>query len=248
MRSFTVVTTVLMLAAVVPLAACSMSWSDHDDKTPGVTASGSGGERHYAVSSFDKVALGASGDVEIRTGQAFSVSVSGDPAALDTLKVTHDGNTLGLGRKPGMHWGGDGRIKWLVTMPRIDEANIGGSGSIKIDKVEGGKFEGNIGGSGDLNVGSMKVDKAEFGIGGSGTITAAGAAKALELSIGGSGKMHATALTAETASVSIAGAGDVQATVKAKAEVTIMGSGDVTIAGGAKCEVTKMGAGNVHCG
>ena len=237
----------LMVFAGLPIAACSMSVGD-DDRAPGIAASGSGGERHYAVSGFDKIALAASGDVEVRTGQAFAVSVTGDAAALDTLKVTRDGNTLGLGRKNGVHLGHDSAIKWLVTMPHIAGADIGGAGSISIDKVDGGSFNGNIGGSGDLSVNGMKVDKATFAIGGSGNIAAAGAARALDLSIGGSGKLRATPLTAQTASVSIAGAGDVEATVKSHADVTIMGSGDVTIAGGAKCSVTKMGGGTVRCG
>ena len=246
MRLATTSLAALLIAA--PLAACSMSIDGHDDGTPGIAASGSGGERHYAVSGFDKVALGAAGDVEVRTGQGFGLTVTGDPAMLDTLKVTRDGSTLGLGRKHGMHWDKAGNVHWVVTMPTIAGADIGGSGTVKIDKVEGSNFSGNIGGSGDIDVAAMRVDKASFAVGGSGDIAAAGTARALDLSIGGSGKLKATPLTAETASVTIAGAGTVEATVKNHADVTIMGSGDVTIAGGAKCSVTKMGGGTVRCG
>jgi hypothetical protein len=236
------------LLVATPLAACSAHWSSGgDDGKPGVAASGSGGERHYAVANFDKIALAASGDVDVRTGQRFGVTVTGASADLDTLKVTQDGGTLGLGRKPG-HWSSTGRIHWTVTMPTIREANIGGSGSIAIDRVEGGSFSGNIGGSGDLSVRGMNVDKASFAIGGSGNVDAAGAARALSLSVGGSGKLRARSLVAQTASISIAGAGDAEATVRRHADVSIVGSGDVTVVGGAQCSVTKMGAGNVRCG
>ena len=238
----------ISLATLLLLAPVACSADADDDRTPGVAAIGSGGERHYPVSGFDKVALGAAGDVEVRTGQAFGLTVSGDPATLDTLKVTRDGSTLGLGRKAGVHWDKAGKVRWLVTMPRISEANIGGSGTVRIDKVDGGSFTGNIGGSGNIDVATMRVDKASFNVGGSGDISAAGTARGLDLSIGGSGKLRATPLTAETASVTIAGAGNVEATVKNHADVTIMGSGDVTIAGGAKCSVTKMGGGTVRCG
>ncbi|WP_174291640.1 head GIN domain-containing protein [Sphingomonas bacterium] len=245
MRLTTLLAATLLTAA---LSGCSAQWNGRDDGTPGIAASGSGGERHYPVTGFSKVALGAAGDVEVRTGQSFGLTVTGDARTLDTVKVTQDDGTLELGRNNGVHWDGRARIRWLVTMPRIDEASIGGSGSIGIDKVEGGSFQGDIGGSGKIDVAGMKVDKAGFSIGGSGTITAAGTAKALDLSIGGSGKLHATPLAAETAAVSIAGAGTVEATVKTHADVTILGSGDVTIAGGAKCSVTKMGGGTVRCG
>ncbi|WP_174286959.1 head GIN domain-containing protein [Sphingomonas bacterium] len=240
---------VTLLLLALPVAACSVHWNTDDDGKPGIAASGSGGERHWTVSGFDKVALAASGDVEVRTGgQSYAVTATGDPAALDTLKVTQDGNTLGLGRKQGVHWTGSDKIHWLVMMPRISEANIGGSGTIRVDKVEGTQFQADIGGSGTISIATMNVRQAGFGIGGSGTITAAGKARDVDLSIAGSGKLLANGLVADTASVSIAGAGNVEATVHSKADVTILGSGDVTIAGGAKCSVTKMGAGNVHCG
>ncbi len=235
----------LSILAAGTLAACSVSFGD-DDK-PGLAATGSGGERHYAVSNFDKVALAASGDVEVRTGQRFGLTVTGAPGDLDSLKVTQDGGTLGLGRKAG-HWSSAGKVHWAVTMPDIAAADIGGSGSIVIDKVDRGQFEGAIGGSGNLSIVAMHVDQAKFSIGGSGDIAAAGKAKDLSLSIAGSGKLRAAPLAAETASISIAGAGNVDATVKSHADVTIMGSGDVTIAGGAQCSVTKMGGGTVRCG
>ena len=239
--------TAAMLAAA-SLAACSAHGEvDHDDGSPGLAASGSGGERHYTVANFDRVALGAAGEVEVRTGQAFGLSVTGNPADLDRLKVTVDGHTLGLGRRSGSYKDA-GRIRWTVTMPRIVAADIGGSGAIRIDRADAEAFTGNIGGSGDISVAAMKVGKADFNIGGSGSIAAAGTAGSLGLAIGGSGKLLAKPLTAQTAKITIAGAGTIEATVTRTADVTILGSGDVTVAGGAKCSVTKMGGGTVHCG
>ena len=234
-----------LLAA--PLIACSAHAVDSDDGKPGIAATGSGGERHYAVADFDRVSLGAAGDVEVRTGQAYGLTVAGDPADLDRLKVSVDDRTLGLGHKSGS-WSHTGKIRWTVTMPRIVGADIGGSGAIRIDRADGDGFSGNIGGSGDLGVAAMKVGKADFNIGGSGTIAVAGTANEMKLAIGGSGKLLAKPLTAQNASITIAGAGTIEATVKSHADVTIMGSGDVTVAGGAKCSVTKMGGGTVNCG
>ncbi len=246
MRAAYVPLVALLVAA--PLVACSAHGPGvDDDKRPGIAATGGGGERHYAVTGVARVSLGASGDGEVRTGQAYGLTVTGAPGDLDTLKVTRDGSALGLGRKSG-RWGSMGKVRWTVTRPRIAAADIGGSGSIAIDRVAGGRFDGNIGGSGDLSVKAMSVDKAAFAIGGSGTIDAAGTAGELSLSIGGSGKLRAAPLAAQTASVTIAGAGNVEATVRRHADVTIVGSGDVTIGGGAKCSVTKLGGGTVRCG
>ncbi|MDP1028614.1 head GIN domain-containing protein [Sphingomonas sp. KR1UV-12] len=237
----------LILALLaVPVAACSMSWSDDDDQ--GVTPRGSGGERTYPVEGFETIELGAAGDVEVRVGGGYSVTATGTPAALDKVLVERDGKALKLSRRKGISWGSGDKVRFLVTMPRITGADIGGSGTITIDRVPGGSFEGNIGGSGRLDVRGLAVDKAEFAIGGSGDIAAAGTARSLEVSIGGSGKVRAQPLRAETGEITIAGAGDIQATVTRHAEVTIMGSGDVDITGGAKCSVAKMGGGKVNCG
>lgn len=240
---------IVLALLAVPVAACSFSWNGDDDDKPGVAASGQGGTRTYAVRDFDTVALAAGGDVEVRVGPAFSVTATGSPETLDKVKVSRDGDTLTLGWRRGISWNrGSGKVRYLVTMPRIAGADIGGAGNITIDHAEGDRFEGNIGGSGKLDVRGMRVDKAEFSIGGSGDVAAVGAARSLEISIGGSGKVRAQPLRAETGEVTIAGAGDVQATITRSADVTIMGSGDVTIGGGAKCNVTKMGGGTVRCG
>ena len=232
------------LLAMIALPACSVA----SGEDAGVAASGTGDRRSFAVRDFDEVALAAVGDVEVRTGGDWSVTATGSPAALARLRVTKDGDTLKLDRRRSVDWPNGEKVRFLVTMPRIAGASIGGAGSITVDRVGGDAFEGNIGGSGRLDVRGMQVGAASFNIGGSGDVTAAGRARSLEVSIGGSGNVRAAPLTTETAEVTIAGAGRVDATATRTAEVTVMGSGDVTIAGGAKCSVTKMGGGKVRCG
>lgn len=239
---------ILFALAAIPVAACSYARGGGDDQD-GVAASGTGGTRTYAVSGFDTVGLGGSGDVEVRVGHAFSVTATGAPATLDKIRVVQSGTSLDLGWKRGTRWsGGDGKVRYVVTMPRIAGASIGGSGTVVVDRVEGEAFEGNIGGSGRLDLRNVRVQRASFAIGGSGNVAAAGRARDLNVSIGGSGKLLLQPLVAETADLTIAGAGSVEANVARTAKVTIVGSGNVTVTGGAKCSVTKMGSGNVRCG
>ena len=232
------------LLAAIALPACSFASGEE----AGVQPTGGGDRRSYAVRDFDRVALAAVGDVEVRTGGEWSVVATGAPAALDRLRVTKDGRTLKLDRNRGADWPQGARVRFVVVMPRITGADIGGAGSITVDRATGDAFEGNIGGSGRLDVRGLDVGNASFNIGGSGDVTAAGRARQLEVSIGGSGNVRALPLATEVAEVTIAGAGRVDATASGTADITIMGSGDVTIAGGAKCEVTKMGGGTVRCG
>ena len=175
---------VLLALVAIPVAACSMGRSDDD----GIAALGTGSERTYAVTDFTSIGLGAGGDVEVRVGPDYSVKAIGTPAALDKIKIERDGTSLKLSRRKGFNWGSSDKIRFLITMPRITGADIGGSGTIVVDRVEGSSFNGNIGGSGRLDIRGLKVDKAEFAIGGSGDIAAAGTARSLEISIGGSGR------------------------------------------------------------
>ncbi|SEN52664.1 Putative auto-transporter adhesin, head GIN domain [Sphingomonas gellani] len=231
--------------ATLSITACSAKSISGGSDVP---ATGSGGERRFAVSGFDEVGLSTSADVDIRVGPDFSVVATGAPAALDKLRVRKSGNTVDLGQERGVSWSRGDTLHITITMPRIKGASIGGSGSISVDRVAGDSFDGNIGGSGRLSLAQVNVTTASFAVGGSGAIDAAGHARRTEVSIGGSGKVRNSGLVAEDADITIAGAGDVQVNATRAASVSLVGSGDVTVTGGAKCKVSKMGSGKVRCG
>jgi hypothetical protein len=237
--------------AAVPLAACSFN-SNGDESKPGVAGSGSGTTRSYSVADFTGVELRGSDDVDVRVGTGFSVRAEGPSEQLDKLKIEKVGDTLRVGRINGnsFSWGsGDHKgVKIFVTMPRIAEASIAGSGDMAVDRVEGQSFNGSSAGSGNLEVAAINVETGKFSIAGSGDIGLKGSAKKLTIDIAGSGGVDAPGLTAQGAEVSIAGSGSVRATVKGGAAVSMMGSGDVDLGPDAKCATSKMGSGDVRCG
>jgi hypothetical protein len=244
----------LLAAAVVPLSACHGHGHD-SDATPGIQGSGTGTTRSYQAADFTAVELRGSDDVDVRTGAAFSVRAEGPSEELDKLKITRVGDTLRIGRigHDGLSWDDFGHhdrqhVKIYVTLPRLAEASIAGSGDMTVDKVEGAKFAGTSAGSGNLVVGALAVDSADLSIAGSGDVTVKGSAKQLEIDIAGSGSVDGTGLTAQGAKVSIAGSGGARAEVTGPASVSVMGSGDVDLGSGAKCTTSKMGSGDVHCG
>ena len=247
----TIVKFAVAIAAVGLLSAC-------DDSIVGrlsggkATEPGAVVERAYSPGAFTKIALGASADVEIHADGPPSIKASGGQNFLDQTEVVVDDGTLKIRTKGN-------NIRWHSTDDRqklhfvitgagaIEEASIGGSGNIRIDRTSAKSFDGNIGGSGDLQVGGLAVSKASFAIGGSGKVQATGQAQSTEVDIGGSGDVDASGIKAKTAEINIAGHGNVHAQASDTADVVIVGSGDVTITGGAKCKVTKMGSGDVKC-
>ena len=240
----------LAILAALPLAACSIA-SDGHDSSPGVPGSGSGTTRTYAVSDFTGVDLRGSDDVDVRVGTGFSVRAEGPSDELDKLKIERKGNALQVGRvdSKGLGWisNSKAKVKIYVTMPRVASANILGSGSMAIDRVEGQQFDANTAGSGDLSVAAMSVDRGEFDIAGSGGMTLNGTVRDLTVNIAGSGDIDG-GLKSSGAEVSIAGSGSVKAAVNGPAKVSIVGSGDADLGKGAQCSVSKIGSGSANCG
>lgn len=237
------------IASCAAIALLTAGCSIGSDDSPGITPRGSGTTRTFAADGFSKLELAGSDDVDVRAGTAFSIRAEGPSDELDKLRIARDGDTLAIGRKRNvLSWGSHGKVKVYVTLPRLTEASIAGSGTMTVDRVEGGRFEANVAGSGDLNVAALAVDIAEVSIAGSGNVRAGGTAKRIEVDIAGSGSFDAAGLRAQGAEVSIAGSGDVRAAVTGDAKIDLMGSGDVDLGAEAHCTVSKMGSGSVRCG
>jgi hypothetical protein len=237
-----------LFATLLPLAACGNIGGD-DDRA-GVTPTGSGDTRSFAVSDFTAVELAGPDDVDIRVGSAFSVRAEGDEEQLGRLKIERNGDTLEIGRRrvSGISWSSGPGVKIYVTMPRITAAELAGSGNLSVDRAEGASFRGELAGSGNFAVNALAVRDARFSIAGSGNVKAGGTADTLKIEIAGSGDVAAEGLRASAADVEIAGSGGVRASVDGPAKVSIMGSGDVDLGPKARCSTTKMGSGEVRCG
>jgi hypothetical protein len=205
----------------------------------------------FPVGAFTKVALGGSADVVVTVGGPPSVRAEGDAERIGRMDIRVEGDQLMIGSKRhGWNWGSGkgGAVTVYVTVPSLAAAEIGGSGDMKIDKVQGGNFAASIGGSGDMQIASLQTGEASASIAGSGSITAGGKAQHATLSIAGSGDIDLGNLESRTATVSMVGSGNAAIKAVESADVSIMGSGDVTVSGGGKCKVSKMGSGSVNCG
>ena len=216
---------------------------------------GMAGERRgdatvYRVANFDAVAIGTAGDAQVRVGPAWSLRIAGPAEAIADLRVVVERGRLEIGHRwrDRQMTPAERRLRIEITLPRLRQAALGGSGHVTVDRVSGGDFSAAVGGSGDMAIGQMAVDKATISIGGSGRVTAAGTARALQVNIGGSGDLAAPALRATTATVAAAGSGRVRARVDGDAQVTLVGSGSVDLGADARCRVTRMGSGQVRCG
>lgn len=238
----------MILGSILLLGACNMAADAQEGEGGG---GGQAGRRDFPVGSFDRVSLAGSHNVIVTVGGAPSVRAEGDSEVLERLEVKVENGELKIGTRKGkwsMGFKHDRKkVTVYVTAPAIAGASIGGSGDMKVDKVEGQRFAASVAGSGDLDIGSLRVNEANFSIAGSGAIRAAGTAQTSNISVAGSGDVDVQGVETRRASVSVVGSGDVRAKAMETADVSIMGSGDVELAGTAKCNVSKMGSGDVRC-
>jgi hypothetical protein len=239
-----------VLSSVLALGACTAN-SNGQEARP--AASSETIQRSYSVGQFNGVSLAGPHDVIVTVGGAQSVRAEGAAQALEQLEITVKDGTLRIGQRKNDQRGWSmtrnlAKTVIYVSVPSLASAAIGGSGDMRIDRVEGEEFAGSIGGSGSLDIASLRVGSANFSIAGSGGIRAAGTADKTNNSVAGSGDIDLANLQTDTTAVSIVGSGDVRANARRAASVSIMGSGDAFIAGGAQCAVNKMGSGDVRCG
>jgi len=224
--------------------------SDSPGPAPMIVASG---KATYDVGPFEEITTTGPQDVIVTRGDAFSVRSEGSPVALGLLEaVVEDGELLirPKGGSENFNWWRDGgrlRSTFYVTLPQLEGVSVAGSGSVKIDRIEGEEFTGTIAGPGELSIASMDVKDADFRIGGSGDVSVAGTARETRVAIGGSGEVRGGGLRSQQASVSIGGSGDVALTVEDEVDISIAGSGNVDITGPARCSVNRMGSGDVNC-
>lgn len=237
---------ILALASLLAFAAACSAGARPNERAE---RSSETGQRDFDVGSFDSVSLEGSHDVVVAVGGASSVRAEGDAEALERLEIRVEDGKLRIGTRRNDNWfpGNRGRVTIYVTAPSLRAAAIGGSGDMRIDRVEGPAFSASIAGSGDMEVAALRARQANFSVAGSGGIRASGAAEEAEISIAGSGDLSLDALETRRASVSIVGSGDVALRATEAVNGSIMGSGDIIVRGPARCTVSKMGSGDLRC-
>ncbi|NJS15497.1 MAG: DUF2807 domain-containing protein [Sphingopyxis sp.] len=247
--------TVKFLAAVVTiglLAGCGVGIAGGDsgnDTGRAEGKSGPDGSRSFAVADFTGIDLAGSDNVVVTRGAKFSVVATGPQKILDKLEIRVEGGKLVVSRKSSMmSWNSDNVATIAVTLPRLDSAEVSGSGQMTVDTAEGDSVDLVLSGSGDLDVANVTTKALDIALAGSGDLTVkSGKADRGDVSLAGSGDIDIAGVTLATADIALAGSGDVTATATATADVSLVGSGDVRLGGGAKCDSSELGSGTVSC-
>ncbi len=233
MRSFI---SLLLLLVMLLLAGCTI-----------VGGSGRIVSEEREVSGFHAVTLTGTGVVTVEQGDEESLVVEADDNILSLIQTEVRNGTLSLGFKPGATIVNPSRpIRYLVTVPSLNEVVISGSGTVNVDRVVDERFAATISGSGEMNVDSVTAADVRVTISGSGDVNIAGAAETQDIRVSGSGNYLAGDLASQSADVNISGSGSATIWVAESLDITVSGSGDVSYYGNARVDQQATGSGRIR--
>ena len=197
------------------------------------------------VANFTGLGLGLPGNVEVRIGNAESVTIESDDNILPLVETVVEDGTLKI-RPVRRNLQLDTRnLKVIVTAKKLERISVGGSGSVDAEGLRGGKLTFDVGGSGSMNLRNIEGESVTVSLGGSGHLKASGSADRLKVSIGGSGKVSTGQLATREVAVSIGGSGQAVVWAKQALSVSVAGSGDVSYYGEPQVTKSVMGSGSV---
>jgi hypothetical protein len=237
---------VLVVCSLV-LMACEFS-AELGGLVETIEGSGNVISEERVVPDFTNINILGSGDLIITQGEECSLTVETDDNLMAFVKTEVNGDTLELG------FTSQARTKNLqtsrgfvyhATVRQLDSVDIGGSGRIFADGIEGAGLVIRLSGSGEVSIGALVVGDLTVQIIGSGEFELSGEAARQSYLIAGSGTVEAGDLRGEAVVVTIPGSGAVTVWATESLAVNMAGSGSVAYYGDASVTHSILGTGNL---
>jgi hypothetical protein len=200
------------------------------------------------VAAFSEISLSISAELYLKQGNEHSLVLEGDEDDLEDIETEVRDNELKIHLNRPFNFRSMDRIKIYVTMEKVDELSVSGSGKIEAETpIQTSELTLNLSGSGDINIDELEAREVEARISGSGDIRLAGKSnlEELELDITGSGDFHCEDLKADEADIDISGSGTCRIHAVNELEVSITGSGKVRYKGNPKVNANISGSGSI---
>ncbi|RYZ35003.1 MAG: DUF2807 domain-containing protein [Myxococcaceae bacterium] len=186
----------MRIAPLSVLVACCLSTvactaHAEDAKAP---SSESAGETRQ-VEDFHGVSVGHGMHAQVKVGPK-SVRLEGSAESLSRVRlVVEDGVlTTRIDRK-GSSWGGlNGRVRLIVSSPRIDHVEASGGSKVEAEATASEEFEAEASGGAELTVRGVDAKKVEAEASGGAELTLIGRATKMDAEISGGSQLHARQL------------------------------------------------------
>lgn len=189
-----------------------------------VKGSGNRVAEERSVSAFTKIGIYSSANIEVTVGGPQKIVVQADDNLLPI--ITTDVNDGRLAIASSKSYSSQAGVTVTISVPSLEELEIGGSGDASVSGLSGERFRGEIRGSGNLE--------------------AEGTVQKVEADVRGSGDLDLFQLPCEEAEASVSGSGDIGVNPSQSLRVTIAGSGNVIYMGEPAIESEIDGTGEVQ--
>jgi len=210
----------LVMAASLPLflSACSKAKLKGEGATISETRS---------LSAFSVVESNGSNQVVIVKDSVYMAVVTGYQNLVPAFETRVSGERLILEYKDRYYNIKNDNIVIEVHTPNVSNAQLKGSGNIRIGGGFKGNFYGRIDGSGNMYLDASSFHQATY-------------------HISGSGNIDARAAMADTAFATISGSGNIDLSVKSYLDARISGSGNINYFGNPVVNTEVSGSGHVR--
>jgi hypothetical protein len=202
------------------------------------------------VGGFTKVSFGVAGELFIKIGPEYHLTIEGSKRALDEIETVVSGDRLVIKKENWrFSFNDDDRVTINLSMPEIEGLGVSGSGKAQImDKIEADHLNLSVSGSGKLITEELNADELDCGISGSGDIimNSGGSVDKGDISISGSGSFSGEGVEIDHLNVSISGSGNCHCRAGDSLEAHVSGSGNITYIGNPKVNARVSGSGHVR--
>jgi Putative auto-transporter adhesin, head GIN domain len=166
--------------------------------------------KNYPFNNFEQVWIESiNGQVEIKTGTAYSITIEGEDGAAEQVEVSalEKQLTLKLATKFSKDWKNRKTVRISITMPQLTTLHNASNADITVNGINEKFCKIDNNGNGDVSITGSAIDL-------------------LEIENKGNGDVNAKDVTAATVQIRMAGNGDVSIQTNNNFTVDMAGNGD----------------------
>ena len=221
----------------------------------------------FPVKNFNRIAFHALGKVRVIQGEEEGVTVSGEPAALEHIKIEVEGSELVIKLftwydflfipRPAtyeikvknlraLEISGSSEVVCDELLSSEMKLSISGSGSIAIDSLEAAQVRMSVSGAAKIDANSLVSNEVEISSSGSGKFHAGGSTESLEIRTSGTAEVTTFELAAQDVRVNVSGTGKYEVQARSTLHVSVSGSANVAYRGTPKVSQSISGSASIY--
>jgi hypothetical protein len=188
--------------ALIVLAGCKSA----TQAPPPSSGPVAGGKRELA--GFNLVEIGGAIEADVTTGPAFSVELSGDPAAVALVLTRVKGDTLEITRESSSR--GAGKVHASIKLPVLHGIELAGASEAVVSGLAGEGIRVGASGASQLKVTATKGQHLAIDASGASRVEIGGAIDDLVIDVSGASQVRARDLVVGKAVVDVSGASSLE--------------------------------------